>query len=128
MQNTENLQKFKAPLQCELQDNGKKITLLKGFYYYRKDNPDDIIIVPAGYVSDGFSSSIFEFLIPRFSVGTKCAVLHDYLCDCFHQNLNTRKYADEVFLEALLETTKMKFRSYLLYYSVRFYARIKRFK
>ena len=129
-QNTQidNLQKFTAPIQCELNDNGKTIKLLKGFYYYRTDDPKNIIVVPEGYVSDGFSSSIFEFLIPRFSVGTKCAILHDFLCDNFHKGLNTRKFADSVFLESLLATTKMKFRSRLLYASVRVYAFFKGFK
>lgn len=123
-----DLQKFTAPIQCELNDNGKTIKLLKGFYYYRTNNKLDVIVVPKDYVSDGFSSGIFEFLIPRFSVGTKCAILHDYLCDAFHKGQCSRKFADTVFLEALLNTTKMKFRSKLLYASVRFYAFIKRYK
>lgn len=124
----QNLQKFTANIKCELFDNGKKLKLLKGFYYYRKNDKNSIIVVPEGYESDGYSSGLFEFLVPRFSVGTKCAILHDYLCDNFHKGLCTRKFADEVFLEAMLETTKMKFRSRFLWFCVRTYAFFKRFK
>lgn len=87
------------------------------------------ITVPKGFKSDGFTNFGFDFIVPRFGKGLKCAILHDYLCEGFHSGLNTRKFADEVFLEAMLETRAFcKFKAYLLFFAVRFFAKIKGYK
>lgn len=125
---TENLQKFTAPIVCEISNDGKSYTLQKAFCYVRKDKLN-MIIVPKGFTSDGFTNFGLDFIVPRFGKGLKCAVLHDYLCVGFHSKKNTRAFADSVFLEAMLETKAFsKFKAYLLYYAVRIFARIKRYK
>lgn len=87
------------------------------------------IIIPQDFESDGFTSLVFEFLIPRFGKGLKCAILHDYLCENFHKGINTRKYADEVFLESMLEVKAFsKFKAYLIYSFGRIFAFLKGYK
>ena len=141
----ENLQKFTAPIVCEISNDGKSYTLKKGFYYYRADGEweeyqsecgetffmfeKERIVVPAGFTSDGFTNYGLDFIVPRFGKGLKCAILHDYLCEGFHSGQNTRRFADEIFLEAMLETKAFsKAKAYLLYFAVRFFARIKGYK
>ena len=136
------LQRFTSPIVCEISNDGKSHTLKLGFYYLRKAQefpkidhkgrfslPNDAIVVPKGFKSDGFTNFGFDFIVPRFGKGLKCAILHDYLCEGFHSGLNTRKFADEVFLEAMLETRAFcKFKAYLLFFAVRFFAKIKGYK
>lgn len=130
---TENLQKFTAPIVCEIANDGKSYTLQKGFFYYRKKDKrsekspqNDAIVVPKGFKSDGFTNFGLDFIVPRFGKGLKCAVLHDFLCVGFHNGQNNRAFADSVFLEAMLETKAFgKFKAYLLYYAVRVFAKIK---
>lgn len=120
---------FTHPIVCEIANDGNTYTLVKGFFYYRKDNQAEQIVVPEGYVTDGFTNFGFDWFIPRFGKGLKCAILHDYLCDGFHAGRNTRKFADKVFLEAMKETKAFnKFKTYTIYYSVRLYALFKGFK
>lgn len=121
------MQKFTEPIKCEISNNGKSIKLLESFVYFRKDLELQDIIVPEGFESDGFTSLVFEFLIPRFGKGLKCAILHDFLCENFHKGINTRKYADEVFLESMLEVRAFsKLKSYLIYSFVRIFAFFKK--
>lgn len=123
------MQKFTEPIKCEISNNGKTIKLLESFVYFRKDLEQPEIIVPQDFKSDGFTSLIFEFLIPRFGKGLKCAILHDFLCERFHKGINTRKYADEVFLESMLEVKAFsKLKSYLIYSFVRIFAFFKNYK
>ncbi len=123
------MQKFTEPIKCEISNNGKSIKLLESFVYFRKDLELQDIIVPKDFQSDGFTSLVFEFLIPRFGKGLKCAILHDFLCENFHKGINTRKYADEVFLESMLEVKAFsKLKSYLIYSFVRIFAFLKNYK
>lgn len=136
------LQRFTSPIICEISNDGKSYTLKLGFYYLRKGQefpqidrkgrftlPNGAITVPKGFKSDGFTNFGLDFIVPRFGKGLKCAILHDYLCEGFHSGLNTRKFADEVFLEAMLETKAFcKFKAYLLFFAVRIFAKIKGYK
>lgn len=125
------LKPFSAPLKVELANDGKSLTLLEPltFIEYSHLTPLDEIIVPAGYVSDGFSNMGFNQILPRFGRGLKCAVLHDYLCDEARAGRNTRKYADKMFLKAMLEYRAFsKFKAYAIYCAVRLYAIFKGLK
>lgn len=60
---------------------------------------------------------------------TNAQKLVAHLNSGFHSGLNTRKFADEVFLEAMLETRAFcKFKAYLLFFAVRIFAKIKGYK
>ncbi|MCE3040473.1 DUF1353 domain-containing protein [Helicobacter anatolicus] len=121
-------QKFTSPIICEISNNGKIYTLKRGFIYYRKDKNNEIIEVPEGFESDGFTNFGFSIIIPKFGRGLKCAILHDFLCEKFHQGRVSRKFADDVFLEAMLETKAFKkSKAYFLYFCVRTYAFFKGF-
>ncbi len=124
-----NIQSFTEQRQVAINEKGKYVTILTPFRYYRKDRSKPDIIVPAGFVSDGFSSGIFEFLIPRFGGGISSSFLHDYILATYWEKSEmTRKECDEIFLESLLETKAVsKFKAYFLYYCVRFYSFLRRY-
>ena len=134
--NGEELQKFTAPIVCEISNDGKTYTLAKGFYYYRADGQwaqyssedgeviyaleRDTIEVPRGFKSDGFTNLGFHRLVQKFGKGLKCAILHDYLYEFGREMGISRKEADEIFLEAMLETKAFwKIKAYFLYFCVR---------
>lgn len=120
---------FTEPRKVSISENGKYMTILEPFRYYRKDKSKPDIIVPEGFVSDGFSTGVFEFLVPRFGRAYSASVIHDYILSTnWEKSEMTRKECDEIFLEALLETKACsKFRAYFLYYCVRFYAFLRRY-
>ena len=139
-------QKFTEPIECIISNDGKFFQLTKGFVYYRKTHKavieqkhysadeivefgTDCVLVPKNFRSDGFTNFGLDFLVRKYGKGLKCAILHDFLCDCARDGKNTRKFADEVFLEAMLETGAFcKVKAYFLYFCVRFYAVLKRLK
>lgn len=121
--------KFTALREVRFTKYCKSFIVLKSFEYYRKDRTKPSIVVPEGFESDGFTTGFFRFLIPNISVGLSSAILHDKLCVDFHKGKCTRKYADEVFYESLLELEGVsKFRAKILYLAVRFFAKIKGYK
>lgn len=140
------LQAFSKPLKCEISNDGKTYKLLQGFYYYRKGEINDAeridyfsdygkflerkeVKVPYGFISDGFTNMGFHQFIPKFGKGLKCAILHDYLCEAFHKGEISRKEADSIFLESMLETKAFNpIKCYVIYLSVRAFALIKGFK
>lgn len=122
------MQQFTQAIVCEFANDGKSLTLCEGFCYYlaRPRGVISRIVVPKGFKSDGFSNFGFNFIVPKFGKGLKCAVLHDYLCEGFHKGLNSRRFADEIFLEAMLQTKAFsKPKAYLLYFLVRAFAKVK---
>lgn len=124
------IQSFTSPRIVEISEYGDILTILVPFRYYRKDKSKSDIVVPEGFVSDGFSSGIFEFLVPRFGKALSAAICHDFVLDEYWtKGKMSRKECDEIFLEALLETKAVsKFKAYFLYFCVRIYAIVKRYK
>lgn len=126
------LQRFTEPIEVRFSNDGKSLTLLQGFCYYRKGSSADdqsAIKVPRGFHTDGFSNFGADFVLPRFGKGLKCAVLHDYLCVEFHAGRVSRAFADKVFLEAMIETGAFsRVKAYMIYASVRGYAIYKGYK
>lgn len=137
---------FSSPITCEIANNGKYYKLIDSFCYYKKGEMSnekrasyfakfgkwckrDEIIVPSGFISDGFSNFGFHSFIPKYGRGLKCAILHDFLCEEFHRGKVSRKYADSIFLESMLETKAFnKVKCYILYFAVRIFAKIKGYK
>ncbi|STO96234.1 DUF1353 domain-containing protein [Helicobacter canis] len=129
---SQELARFTEPIEVRFSNDGKSLTLLQGFYYYRKGSSADdqsAIKVPRGFHTDGFSNFGADFVLPRFGKGLKCAVLHDYLCVEFHAGRVSRVFADKVFLEAMIETRAFsRIKAYMIYASVRIYAICKGYK
>lgn len=118
---------FLKELVCRIDNEGKNYTLLQGFYYESKSG--DIITIPRGFISDGFTNKGMHFIVSQYGRGLKCAILHDYLCENFHKGLNTRKYADKIFLESMKEVRAFSIvRIYIIYLLVRSFAKIKGYK
>lgn len=120
---------FTYPIRAEFSNDGKSITLLQGFYYYRAGNENERINIGKGFISDGFTNLGCDFIVKRYGKGIKCAILHDYLCKQARMGKISRKHADQVFLEAMLETKAFsRLRAYAIYTFVRLYAIITRQK
>lgn len=123
------LARFTEPIRAEFSNDGRSLTLLQGFFYYRKGAQESRIEVPEGFSSDGFSNFGLHFVVKRYGRGLKCAILHDYLCEQAHAGKLSRKECDEIFLEAMLETRSFsRFKSRLIYLGVRIYAKCKGYK
>lgn len=123
------LARFTEPIRAEFSNDGRSLTLLQGFYYYRKGAQEKHIEVEAGFISDGFSNFGLHFVVKRYGRGLKCAILHDYLCELAHAGKISRKECDEIFLEAMLETRSFSpFKARVIYLGVRIYAKCKGYK
>jgi hypothetical protein len=96
-------------------DSGKKFTIEERLVY-ESDLWPDLIIVPAGFVTDLASiPRIFQSLIPKIGKHALPAIVHDYLCrlDGFD-----RRLADRIFLEAMKERGVNRIRRRLMYWAV----------
>ncbi|MGL2602374.1 DUF1353 domain-containing protein [Helicobacter pylori] len=131
------MRKFSDPIVAEFSNDGKKLRLVEGFEYYLKQDHAKKLIVPSGFVSDGFTNMGFSFVIPRYGSGLKCAILHDYMCDVLNgvvpraQDffIHSRKECDDLFLESMLEVKAFSvFKAVLIYYAVRLFAKVKGLK
>lgn len=91
----------------------------KFIYYIGEENSDQKVEVEEGFVTD-FASvpRMLWWLLPRWGVYGKAAVVHDYL---YWKKIYNRKKSDEIFLEAMkvLKTPKIYYS--LLFYGVRFF-------
>lgn len=126
------MQSFTQPIICQISNDGKSYVLYEAFFYVPKEHKERLqegynsqycILVPQGFVSDGFTNGGLNFVVQKFGKGLKCAILHDYLCNMAKEGKNTRKYADTMFLEAMLETKAFfKIKAYFLWACVRIYA------
>ncbi|MBH0305762.1 DUF1353 domain-containing protein [Helicobacter pylori] len=131
------MRKFSDPIVAEFSNDGKRLRLVEGFEYYLKQDHSKKIIVPSGFISDGFTSMGFSFIIPRYGSGLKCAILHDYMCDVLNGVMprpedfliHNRKECDDLFLESMLEVKAFSvFKAVLIYYAVRLFAKVKGLK
>ena len=123
------LARFTDPIRAEFSNDGKSLTLLQGFFYYRKGAQESRVEVPEGFKSDGFSNFGLHFIVKRYGRGLKCAILHDYLCEQAHAGKISRKECDEIFLEAMRETRSFSpFKARVIYLGVRIYAKCRGYK
>lgn len=92
------MSKFTTPL--DLRAHGvKEWEVLTEFEYWRENNEDEVIRVPAGFRTDlATIPRVFWSILPPHDIYAKAAVLHDYL---YNNAIGTKEYADDVFDEAL---------------------------
>lgn len=83
----------------------------------------DVITVPAGTTTD-FASvpQIFTWLLPRYGVYTRAAIVHDYLCSS--QTVISRNDADGIFRRILRELGVSFPVRWMMWTAVRFDARM----
>ncbi|AQW80800.1 putative DUF1353 domain protein [Campylobacter pinnipediorum subsp. pinnipediorum] len=94
----------------------------------------DGVKIPKGYKTNGANIPriLWCFFPPNSPEYLSAIVVHDYLCDVADSTIKddtlknvSFKYADDMFLKALLELKVNKFKSKLFYYSCRFYHKFK---
>lgn len=93
---------FTTPLDVEYLD-GRVWKLTAAFeYHVGVEGSEEVIVVPAGYVTD-FASipRIFWNILPPTGQYGKAAVIHDYLYSVGSGNRYSRVQADEIFREAM---------------------------
>lgn len=82
----------------------------------------DLIVVPEDSRTD-FATvpRVFTWLIPRYGVYTRAAILHDYLCEMVHRGspIVTRRDADGLFRRVLRECGVSLVRRWLMWAAVR---------
>lgn len=94
------MSQFTTELIVEQIGSSKYYRLLEGFEYHVGDFPsNEIIIVPAGFITDFASTPVFlhPILPPRGKYG-KAAVIHDY---CYETACYSKLDSDKIFLEGM---------------------------
>ncbi len=122
---------FLTPLDVRVMPSGKRFKLLYPFTYYWKRYGVKVS-VPAGFVTD-FASipQPVSFIISKLGRWNKPAVLHDW---CYHGKVfdpqlsppynyygGTRKEADLLFLDAMIDLGVKKWKRTVLYRFVRMF-------
>ena len=89
-------------------------------YYVGKEDSDFYIDIPKGFMTD-FASvpRIFWIIFPPDGKYTQAAVVHDFLY--LKQHLDSRKEADDIFLEAMKVLEVPKFKRMAIYTAVRLF-------
>ena len=103
-------------------DNGKEWVIRKEFYYdigYKGSN--NRVTVPAGFVTDFTSSpQMLWNIIPQWDRYGKASILHDYL---YFSKEKSRKEADKIFYEAMLVSGVKKWKTKIIYWTVRMFGK-----
>lgn len=109
--------RFSRPLVTS-QLSAKTFVLMQPFGYERGEiGSGDLVVVPAGFVSDGMSVPIvIDRLISRYGKGLAGAVLHDR---GYWLQLVSRLDEDDLFYEVLVNTGTSKRRAFMIYQGVR---------
>lgn len=96
--------------------------VLAPFEYHVGDYPSkEIIQVPVGTVTDLASTPrLLWAIFPPHGKWAKAAIIHDYLYD---QAIGTKRWADDIFLEAMTVLEVTSWRKYLAYWAVRLLGR-----
>lgn len=116
----ENKSSFKQRVVLEVV--GKYTWILyEDFEYYRTDNPEEVIHIPKGTITDLATVPRWLWLVvPPLGKYTKASIIHDYL---YQNAIGSKKYADEVFLEAMEVAGVKTWRRKIMYWSVRAFGR-----
>lgn len=111
---------FLDRLQVEVSEDGVNRTLQREFRYMTTWGYT--VTVPAGFVTDYASIPRFLWRIAPPSTGRHVwpAVLHDFLYRCAQERV-TRKFADEVFLDAMKASRVSLWKRQAIYRAVRMF-------
>lgn len=89
-------------------------------------NKDEIITVPAGYITDGYSKPKWTKIIVdgRFEDDIRPSTIHDYLCQYHYYYTDgikipvSFKRANDIFFEAMITAGIKPFKAKLMYFAV----------
>ena len=111
---------FTTPLVGEYNDAMDIFTLCQPFRYrIGSETSENIITVPAGFVTDFASTPFFiQWLLPHTGLYGKAACLHDYL---YQTGMYEREVCDKIFLEAMLVLGVPEWKAYSMYKAVRIF-------
>lgn len=111
-----DMSKFTTSAKLEMLEDFKW-KLLEPFEYHVGSYPsNEVITVPAGFVTDLASiPRLFWNIFPPYDKYAKAAIIHDYL---YVNSINTKKYADNIFLEAMTVLGVETWRKYIIYWAV----------
>lgn len=108
---------FTTPLKLEYID-GRDWKVTEEFIYrIGSDTSEEAVKVPAGEITD-FASipRVFWRILPPTGEYGKAAVIHDYL---YKHAVGTRKWCDDIFLEAMGVLKVSAWKRYAIYNAVR---------
>ncbi|PZT48495.1 hypothetical protein B6S12_03975 [Helicobacter valdiviensis] len=104
------------------------VPLLESGILKRDKNTPPFIEVPKNFITDfGSVPLIFQNIISPVGKPTKAYVLHDFLCVLSKKGKIDRKIADLLLKEACLALGVSKLKSFVIYYAVRFFVKIRYF-
>jgi hypothetical protein len=98
--------------------DGKRWVIRKEFsFYVGKEEDNDIVTVPPGFITD-FASipKAFWSIAPKWGKYGNAAVIHDYL---YASKERSRKKSDKIFLEGMMVLNVPTWKRYAMYYAVR---------
>jgi len=113
---------FTTPLIVSPMPDGKTWKLYRSFQYHIGSKYSlDSINIPAGFITD-FASipRIFRVILPQWGKYGKAAVVHDYLYQ-HHDTHNTRKFADQIFHDAMIVSGTKMWKVKIMYWAVRLF-------
>ncbi|MEB0968034.1 DUF1353 domain-containing protein [Citrobacter braakii] len=114
------MSKFTTPAVLEMLDD-YRWRLVEPFEFWLTDSPDDVIHVPAGYVTDLASvPRLLWSVFPPHGRYAKAAIIHDWLYD---NALRTKAEADLIFLDAMKVLKVPCWRRWVIYCAVRIFGR-----
>lgn len=114
------MSKFTTPAVLEMLDD-YRWRLVEPFEFWLTDNPDDVIRVPAGYVTDLASvPRVLWSIFPPHGRYAKAAIIHDWMYDI---GLRTKREADRIFLDAMKVLKVPAWRRSLMYIAVRLFGK-----
>lgn len=115
------MSQFTTPANLRLLDHEKWEVLTQFEYHVGSYPSNDVIRVPAGFVTDLASvPRMFWSVLPLHCEYAKAAIIHDYL---YSIGLCGKRYADDVFLEAMTVLGVGMWRRKLMYFAVRLFGR-----
>jgi len=111
------MSEFTTELKVDQLGDSKYYILTEGFEYHVGDYPsDEVIVVPAGFITDFASSPKFlHWLIPPKGKYGKACVIHDF---CYFTGYDTKFRCDSIFLEGMEVLEVPKWKRETMYYGV----------
>lgn len=112
---------FTTPADVRLMGNYEFKLLAPFEYHVGKFPSDDVIQVPAGFITDLASSPrIFWPILPPHGQYAKAAILHDWM---YATAIGSKRYADDVFLEAMEVLGVARWRRTVMYWAARWFGK-----